>query len=447
MSYVPHSEADRREMLAVIGVRSVAELFEQVPPEYRLDRPLDLPPALSEWEAARLLAGYAAANEPLVCFAGAGIYDHYVPAAVDQILRRSEFYTAYTPYQPEVSQGTLQAIYEFQTMVCELAGMDVANASMYDGATATAEAMLMAHAVAGGRRRAVVVAGTLHPHYRKVLETYNAGVRLELRVAPVGADGRVDGDALRAAAREDVAAVIVQSPNFFGIVEDWAAAAEAAHAVGALLVAVFDPVSLALLRSPGECGADIAVGEGQGLGNAMSFGGPALGLFACRQQFVRYMPGRIAGATVDREGRRGFVLTLQTREQHIRREKATSNICTNHALNALAATVHLAAIGKEGLRRVAEACLRGAHYAYERITALDGFRPLFPGAPFFKEFAVRTPRPARELIAEARRHGILAGVALDRFRDRLDVPDGLLIAVTEKRSRAEIDRLVEVLGG
>src|SRR5690606_31028833 len=305
MSYVPHSPDDVRRMLDVIGVSSVADLFAQIPQEYLLDRPLDLPPPLSEWETARLLTGQAAANEALVCFAGGGIYDHYVPAAVDMILRRSEFYTAYTPYQPEVSQGTLQVIYEFQSLICELTGLDVANASMYDGATATAEAMLMARAVGRGARNAVAVAGNLHPHYRRVLETYNAGVGLEIRTVPYGADGRPDPGALRDAVRDDTAAVIVQSPNFFGVVEDWAAAADVAHAAGALLVAVFDPVSLALLRSPGECGADIAVGEGQGLGNAMSLGGPALGLFACRQQFVRHMPGRIAGATVDQDGRRG----------------------------------------------------------------------------------------------------------------------------------------------
>lgn len=445
MSYIPHSDADVQHMLGVIGVGSIEELFAQIPREYLLDRPLDLPPPLSEWDVARLLSERAATNESLVCFAGGGLYDHYVPAAVDQILRRSEFYTAYTPYQPEVSQGTLQAIYEFQSMICELTGMDAANASMYDGATATAEAMLMSHAVSRGRRRSVVLAGTLHPHYRKVVETYNGGVGLNLRTVGYGPAGTLDLDALRDAVNDDTAAVIVQSPNFFGIIEDWSAAAEIAHAAGALLVAVFDPVSLALLKTPGECGADIAVGEGQGLGNAMSFGGPALGLFTCRMEYVRQMPGRIAGATVDESGHRGYVLTLQTREQHIRRERATSNICTNHALNALAATIHLAAIGRAGLERVAEASLRGAHYAFERLTALDGFEPLFPGGRFFKEFALRTARPARELVDRARRQGILAGISLDRFADRLAIDDGLLIAVTEKRSRAEIDRLVEAL--
>lgn len=443
MSYVPHSDVDVREMLGVIGAESVDELFAQVPREYLLERPLDLPPPLSEWEAGKLLTRLAEEDEPLVCFAGAGIYDHYVPAAVDQILRRSEFYTAYTPYQPEVSQGTLQAIYEFQSMICELTGLDVANASMYDGASATAEAMLMAHAVGRGRRRAIVVGETLHPYYRAVLETYNAAVGLDLRTVPVAEDGRLDMAALEGAVDDHTAAVLVQSPNVYGVIEDWSAAAEAAHARGALLVAVFDPISLALLRSPGECGADIAVGEGQGLGNAMSLGGPGLGLFACRREFVRQMPGRIAGGTVGEGGRRGFVLTLQAREQHIRREKATSNICTNHALNALAATVYLTVVGKSGLRQVAETSVRGAHYAFERLTELDGVEPLFPDSPFFKEFTLRTAMPAADLVQKARARGILAGVPLER----LGAGEGLLVAVTETRSREEIDRLAQALSG
>lgn len=445
MSYVPHSDADVQQMLEVIGVESVEALFEQIPESYRLDRPLRLPAPLSEWETARLVGDLAAENESLLCFAGGGIYDHYSPAALDEMLRRSEFYTAYTPYQPEVSQGTLQAIYEFQSMICELTGMDVSNASMYDGASATGEAVLMARAVARRQRGAVVLADTLHPHYRQVLETYNLGAAMEVRRAAHTADGRLDLDSLRTLVGSDTAAVVVQSPNFFGIIEDWSAAAEIAHAAGALLIAVFDPISLAILRSPGECGADIAVAEGQSLGNAMSVGGPGLGLFACRQDFVRNMPGRIAGATLDEDGQRGFVLTMQTREQHIRREKATSNICTNQALNALAATIYLAAVGRSGLQRVAAASLRNAHLAFERITALDGFEPIFPGGPFFKEFAVRTPRPAAEVVASARKQGVLAGVPLSRFHAAFEVGDGLLVAVTEKRSRQDIERLVTAL--
>ncbi|MBI4539802.1 MAG: aminomethyl-transferring glycine dehydrogenase subunit GcvPA [Gemmatimonadetes bacterium] len=444
MSYVPHSAEDVGAMLETIGVGSVEELYADIPQELVLDRDLELPAPLSEWEVVRLLRSLAALNQLPVCFAGAGIYDHYVPAAVDQILRRAEFYTAYTPYQPEVAQGTLQAIYEFQTIVCELAGLDVANASMYDGASALAEAVHMASVAVGGRRR-LVVSATVHPHYRKVLQTYVAGLGLEVRTVPQQ-NGAGDPDALADAVNGDTAAVVVQSPNFFGVLEGWDDAAEVAHRHGALLVAVFDPVASALLKSPGESGADVAVAEGQPLGNAMSFGGPGVGLLAARREFIRQMPGRIAGATVDARGRRGFVLTLQTREQHIRRERATSNICTNQALNALAATVHVAVLGLSGMRQAAEVSLRKAHYAFERLTAVNGFEPLFPGAPFFKEFAVRTPEPARELIAKALDRAYLAGVDLARFRDAaLGVEDGLLIAVTEKRSREEIDGLVAAL--
>lgn len=444
MTYIPHSAEDLRAMLETIGVSSVEELYGDIPPELRLERDLDLPPPLSEWEVVRLLCSLAEANEPLVCFAGAGIYDHYVPAVVDQILRRSEFYTAYTPYQPEVAQGTLQVIYEFQTIVSELSGLDVANASMYDGASACAEAVHLAASAVDGRR-GLVVSATVHPHYRKVLATYVAGLGLNVRTVPQRR-GVTDLEALADAVDDGTAAVVVQSPNFFGVIEGWDEAAEIAHRRGALLVAVFDPVASAILKSPGESGADIAVAEGQPLGNAMSFGGPGVGLFAARRQFLRRMPGRIAGATVDAEGRRGFVLTLQTREQHIRREKATSNICTNQALNALAATVHVAALGLSGMRQAAEVSLRKAHYAFERLTAMDGLEPLFPEAPFFKEFALRTREPARALVEKARAKGYLAGVDLARFRDpALGVEDGLLVAVTEKRSREEIDGLAAAL--
>lgn len=447
MSRVPHSEADVRRMLEVIGADSLEQLFQQVPQAYRLDKPLDLPAPLSEWETARLVGEMAADNKDLLCFAGGGIYDHYSPAVVDDLLRRPEFYTAYTPYQPEVSQGTLQAIYEFQTMVCELTGLDAANASMYDGGSATAEAVLMARSVFRRKRNVVVLADSLHPHYRRVVETYNRAASVDSRQVGYGADGRLDLAELADRVSEDTAAVVVQSPNFFGIIEDWSKAAEIAHEAGALFIAVFDPISLAILRSPGECGADIAVAEGQSLGNAMSYGGPGLGLFACREKLVRHMPGRIAGATVDGDGQRGFVLTLQTREQHIRREKATSNICTNQALNALAASIYMSAIGREGLRSVAEASLRGAHYAFEQIVALDGYEPAFPNGPIFKEFVVRTPRPAAEIVAAASRQGVLAGIPLNRFEGRFGAEDDqLLVAVTEKRSQDDVDRLVQCLG-
>jgi len=444
MTFVPHSDRDRREMLDRIGAEDLEELFDGVPEEVRLRDPLRLPPVLSEWEALERVRELAGRNPELRVFAGAGMYDHHVPSVVDHLIRRSEFYTAYTPYQPEVSQGTLQVIYEFQTMVCELTGMEVANASIYDGATATGEAALLA--IGSTRREAVVLAGNLHPHYRRVVETYVSGTASAVRTVPVGESGLLDPGAAEAALGDDAACLVVGYPNFFGLLEELGPLADAAHGVGALLVvAVQDPVSLALVRSPGEQGADVVAGEGQAFGNAPSFGGPALGLFAAREEFVRRMPGRIAGATVDEEGRRGYVLTLQTREQQIRREKATSNICTNQGLNALAATIHLAALGRDGLRRVAEGSLQNAHYARRRIEETPGVEPLHPEGAFVREFAVRTGRDSREIVARGVERGLLAGVSLSRFPE-LDAPDGLLLAFTEKRRRAEIDALVELLG-
>ncbi len=445
MSFNPHSEADRQEMLRAIGIKSEDELLADIPAKFRLDGPLDIPSALSEWEAFRTVQERAADNTPVICFAGAGYYDHYVPAAVDHLIRRSEFYTAYTPYQPEVSQGTLQAIYEFQTMVCELTGLDVANASMYDGASAMAEGALMARSIKKNRDK-IVVSGTVHSHYRGVLDTYTLGLDTSIEVVPRTATGSTDMDALAARLDDQTAAVILQSPNFFGIVEDLKAAASLAHDAGALLVAVVDPISLGILKSPGECGADIAVAEGQPLGNGMSYGGPVVGLFAARKEFIRQMPGRIVGAARDAEGRRGYVLTLQTREQHIRREKATSNICTNQGLNALAATIYLATIGREGLRSVAETSAQVAHYAYDRIAELEGFEPMFPDGDFFREFAVRIQEPVRQVIEHGLSKGVLVGVELARFPE-LDIQDGLLIAFTEKRSKADVDKLIAALKG
>ncbi len=444
MSFVPHSDADKREMLRTAGVADLRELYADVPEALLLKEPLDLPEALSEWETVRLLQERAAENASAICFAGAGIYDHHVPAAVDHLIRRSEFYTAYTPYQPEVSQGTLQSIYEFQTMVCELTGMDVANASMYDGASATAEAALMALAVTGRDR--IVLSGGLHPHYRKVVETYVGGQEAILERLPLGGDGRVDVDAAAERVDGDTACLIVQSPNFFGVVEDLPRLAEVAHRTEALLVvAIADGLSLALLRPPGECGADIVAAEGQCFGNAPSFGGPVVGLFASRARFVRQMPGRIVGATVDGGDRRGYVLTLQTREQQIRREKATSNICTNQGLNALAATIYLALVGKEGLRRVAETSVRNAHYVRRRLSE-QGVELLHPDAVVLREFAVQTKRDSRGVLAEGLERGLLAGVSLSRF-PALDAPDGLLLAFTEKHRRSDLDALVELLTG
>ncbi len=444
MSFIPHSEADRREMLDRIGVSDVRDLYDDVPEELILEGDLGIPEALSEWEAVRELNRLAGENRSLVCFAGAGQYDHHVPAAVDHLIRRSEFYTAYTPYQPEVSQGTLQVIYEFQTMVCELTGMDVANASMYDGPSAAAEAAVMSRAVT--RRGRVLAARTVHPHYRKVTDTYLRGLGGKLELVPAGPDGLVDPEALSAALDGDTACFLVQYPNFFGCIEELEPIAEVVHEAGALLVVAADPVALVLLRSPGELGADIVVAEGQPFGNAPSFGGPVVGLFAARQKLVRKMPGRIVGATVDTEDRRGYVLTLQTREQQIRRAKATSNICTNQGLNALAATIHLSLLGREGLREVAESSVQNAHYAWRRLQDVDGVTPLFPDTPFAREFAIATRENSRSILERGFEAGILAGVSLSRFAS-LEAPDGLLLAFTEKRSREEIDRLVDVLAG
>jgi glycine dehydrogenase subunit 1 len=438
LSYIPHTEADRRAMLARVGVASLDELFSEIPAAVRLQRPLALPPGLPEMavdaELRRLAAADAATDA--VCFAGGGMYDRYIPAAERALLQRGEFLTAYTPYQAEVSQGTLQFTFEFQTAMCELTGMEVANASMYDGSTAVAEATLMARAATG--RSAAVVARSLHPEYREVLATYAAGVGFPLREAPCP-DGRTAwGDLVGA----DTAAVVVPYTNFFGIVEDVAAAAELAHAAGALLVVVCEPSTLGVLEAPSRLGADIVVGDGQPLGLPLAFGGPSFGFFAARMDLVRRMPGRIVGMAYDHEGRRGFVLTLQAREQHIRRAKATSNICTNQAYCALAATIYLTLLGPEGLREVGYLSYQKAHYAARALTAVPGVRLAFPAAPFFDEFALRVPQAVVEpLLAR----GYLVGPALGRWYPEL--ADCVLVAVTERRTREEIDGLVAAVRG
>ncbi len=442
MHYIPMTDADRQRMLAAIGVSSFDELIGHIPDQYKLKGLLNLPSGLSEYEATRLLRELSSRNtttDEYVCFLGAGAYDHFIPAAVDHILLRSEFYTAYTPYQAEVSQGTLQATYEYQTLVCELTGMDVANASMYDGASALAEAALMA--VAQKRRRRIVVASTLHPLYREVLDTYTHGQGIEVAEA-AEKNGATDVDSLKAQLQQDTACVLVQHPNFYGILEDVDTVSQATHEAGALLVTSNDPVSLGILKPPGAYDADIATGEGQPLGIPLGFGGPYLGLFAVKQNLVRRMPGRLIGMTVDTQGRRGFVMTLQTREQHIRREKATSNICTNQGLLALAATVHLALLGKQGFRRVAEMSLQKSHYLAQRISELPGYGLAYE-RPFFKEFVVRTPFPAEELVQKLLEKKIFAGVPLSQFYP--DRTHELLVAVTEKRTREEMDRFVIAL--
>ena len=444
MTFNPHTEADRAAMLEAIGVERVDDLFAAIAPEVRA-ADLRLPPALTEMEAAARLAELAGRNQVPTngsTFLGAGSYHHYVPATVGQILARGEFYTAYTPYQPEVAQGTLQVIYEFQSMVAALLGMEVANASMYDGATALAEGALIAVSSSRQKRR-IVVSGTVHPSYREVLRTYLSGLSVDLVELPVPTDGfATSRDDLVPHLGPDLACVVVQYPNFFGAIEDVVAMAEEVHRAGGLLVVAAYPVPLGLLRSPGELGADVVAAEGQALGVPQSYGGPYVGLLATRQRFVRQLPGRLVGMTHDADGKRGYVLALQTREQHIRREKATSNICTNQGLMATAATVHMASLGPAGFREVATRCYQNAHYLADRLTALDGFE-LALDAPFFHEFVVRAPSPASEINARLLDAGIIGGYDLGRLDPALS--HHLLLCATELNGRSSIDALVAAL--
>jgi glycine dehydrogenase subunit 1 len=449
MSYILNTEADQRAMLREIGVKSLDELFEAIPAACRLNRDLAVPPGLTEMELTSHLTELARKNrsaDDAVCFLGGGSYDHFIPAVVDVIASRSEFYTAYTPYQAEASQGSLQAFFEYQTLICQLTGMDVSNASLYDGGSAVAEAALMAMA-ATDRQGPILIAESVHPEYRLNLETYLTNLDSRLVTLPTPS-GRLDPDDVRKALTDDTVCVIVQHPNFFGCLEEVEEIGKLAHERGALFVVSVDPISLGLLRRPGEYGADIVVAEGQGLGTPMQFGGPYLGILACREQFVRKMPGRLVGQTTDRNGKRCWVLTLQTREQHIRREKATSNICTNQGLLALRATVYLAALGPQGLRETAELSLRKAHYAAEQLTRLPGVRLRF-AHPFFKEFVLQVRGDVPAVLSKLLREGYHAGLHLGRWHPSLS--DCLSIAVTEKRTKGEIDGLVEafrkVLGG
>lgn len=444
MRYLPHTEEDRLAMLKSLGLKKSQELFENIPPQLLYTKALDLPEGLSEMEVRLHLRNLAQNNrspEDMVSFLGGGFYDHYIPSAIDHLISRGEFFTAYTPYQAEISQGTLQSIYEFQTLISLLTGMDIANASMYDGATALAEGVLMA--VAFGRKRTnLVVSSTINPLYLQVLSTYLAG-REELELRYVEADqGTTSLAQLEQAVDSGTAAVLIQNPNFYGCLEPAADIANLTHKEGAKLVVCADPISLGILSSPGDYGADIVVGEGQSLGNPSSFGGPGLGFFTAREEFLRNMPGRIVGATVDAEGKRGFTLTLQTREQHIRREKATSNICSNQALNALAASIYLSLMGQQGIAEVAGLCLQKAHYAATKIAGIHGFSLAFP-APFFKEFTVKCPLPASVVVERLLDKGILAGIDLGQFYPEMQ--DCLLVAVTEKRTKEEIDCFVKVL--
>ncbi|MFO7952565.1 MAG: aminomethyl-transferring glycine dehydrogenase subunit GcvPA [Bacillota bacterium] len=442
--YLPLTDEDRREMLSAIGVNSIEDLFSDVPSEVRLQRELDLPPALSETEAIKHLSSLAAKNKHLngcPSFMGAGVYDHFIPSVIKHITGRSEFYTSYTPYQAEISQGILQAIFEYQTLICQLTGMEVANASMYDGGTAVAEGAIMG--CGATRRSKALVSQSVSPFYRAVLGNYFNSRGLELEEIPLKG-GHTDFASLENMLDESVASVILQTPNFFGLVEELNGVADVVHNHKAVLVVSVDPLSLPLLQSPGDYGADIVVGEGQSLGVPPSFGGPLLGIMAARSRFVRQMPGRIAGETVDSEGNRGYVLTLQTREQHIRREKASSNICSNEALVALAAAVYMASMGPQGMREVSEQCLQKAAYAKEKITALDGFEAVYPGYNF-KEFAVKVPGKPENLNSKLLQKNIFGGVDITPFYPELE--NTMLFAITEKRTREEIDTLVRELEG
>jgi glycine dehydrogenase subunit 1 len=439
VSYLSLTDADRDAMLAAIGVETVEELFRDIPAGVRFDRELAVPPALTEVELQRHLTELAGRNVvDEVCFLGAGIYDHHVPAVVDAVLQRGELLTAYTPYQPEMSQGVLQAVFEYQTAICELTGMDVSNASGYDGTTVAADACFVAKHATG--RSKIVITEATNPQVRQVVKTYAPGFGLEVVEVP-HEGGVTDPQRVREAA-QDAAAVIFQTPNFFGCLEAAPDLAAAANDAGAMAIAHVDPISLGVLEAPGNYGCAMAIGEGQPAGNAMCYGGPHYGFLAARSAFIRRLPGRIVGETVDAAGERGYVLTLQTREQHIRREKATSNITTNQTLLALAGLVHLSVLGPQGLRELGETCMALAGYAKEQLVA-NGLELVFPEQATFKEFAVRTGRNAREALADARANGIYAGYPLGRDYPGLD--DALLVAVTEKRTVEEIDRLVEVL--
>jgi glycine dehydrogenase subunit 1 len=445
MTYIPISSRERDAMLKTIGVKSLDDLFEDVPSRFRFPE-LDLPPALTEMEAAADLADIAAGNEhvrgDLISFLGAGIYNHYIPAVVDHILRRGEFYTAYTPYQPEISQGTLQAIFEYQSLIATLTGMEVSNASHYDGATAAAEAVSLAFAQFRGKRRKVVLSPAVHPQYRAVIRTYTQGMELALTGDDPSADLEAGPESLEHLIDDQTMLIIVQYPDFFGRIYDYARLISAAHAHGALACIVTNPTALALLKTPGAMDADVVVGDGQPLGIPMWFGGPTLGFFTTKKAYVHKMAGRLVGETVDSRGQRAYVLTLTAREQHIKRERATSNICTNQGLLALAAAVYLSILGRNGMRQVAELCYHKAHYAAKQLGLIKSMGLCFD-QPFFHEFALCVNKPASEVNAHLLEHGILGGY--DLGQDYPSLKDHLLIAVTEMNSKEDIDALVKVL--
>ncbi|PTM58471.1 aminomethyl-transferring glycine dehydrogenase subunit GcvPA [Desmospora activa] len=442
--YLPMTEEDRQAMLAVLGISSVDQLFDEIPEQVRFRARLSLPEAMDEISLTRHMSRLAGNNTPLtqaVSFLGAGAYEHYIPSVVNHVISRSEFYTAYTPYQPEISQGELQAIFEFQTMICELTGMEVANSSMYDGPTALAEAAGVAAAVT--RKKEILISRTVHPESRTILATQAKGLGLDIKEIPEKG-GVTDWDALNAALSSNTAAVVVQSPNFFGNLENLERASDLAHRQKALFIVSINPISLGLLKPPGEYGADMVVGDAQPMGIPLQFGGPHCGFFAVTRQLMRKVPGRIVGQTVDEDGERGFVLTLQAREQHIRREKATSNICSNQALNALAAAVWMTALGKQGLQELARLNLDKAGYAYQRLSQVPGVEPLF-NQPYFNEFALKLPKSVGAINRGLLQRGIIGGY--DLGRDYPEHEGAMLLAVTEMRTKEEIDGLAGALEG
>jgi len=442
MTYIPISPKERDAMLVAVGVKTLDDLFKDVPAKHRFPN-LDLPPALTEMEAAAELADIAASNEQvrgdLISFLGAGMYNHYIPAVVDHILRRGEFYTAYTPYQPEISQGTLQAIFEYQSLIAALTGMEVSNASHYDGATAAAEAVNLAWAQYRGKRKKIVLSPAVHPQYREVIRTYTQGMDLE-----IAGGVHVDSNPkeLETLIDDNTLIVILQYPDFYGRIYDYTKLIERAHEQGALVCVAANPTALALFKTPGAMGADIVVGEGQPLGIPMWYGGPSLGFFATKKSFIHKMAGRLVGETVDNKGQRAYVLTLTAREQHIKRERATSNICTNQGLLALASAVYMSVLGKSGMKQVAELCYQKAHYAANALSKLNGYSLKY-NEPFFHEFTLVCPKPAAEINAHLLEHSILGGY--DLGQDDPSLQNHMLVAVTEMNSKEEIDALVEVL--
>lgn len=449
MPYLFNTPEQQQEMLQAIGVDSVETLFATIPSELRLNRPLNIPPALTEMELQAHVSNLAEKNvgpSSRVCMLGGGVYDHFIPAAVDEIAGRGEFYTAYTPYQAEASQGSLQTFFEFQSLICRLTGMDVSNASLYEGGTCVSEAAFMAMRVTNRHNR-IVLLGSMHPEYRQVVESYLNHLNCEVIVVP-SVNGCVDPADVDKAMNDQTACLVIQHPNFFGTLEEAEQLTEIAHKYGALSVVSYDPISLGLLNRPGDYGADIAIAEGQSLGTPLQFGGPYLGLFSCSKKFVRRMPGRLIGQTVDRNGKSCFVLNLQAREQHIRRDKATSNICSNQGLIAIRATVYLSLLGKQGIREVAELSCRKAHYAAEQLSQIEGLSLLFNDRPFFKEFVLSCSEGPDYLLRKARQAGFDLGPELSRFEFQTDsetYQTGVLVAITEQRTREEIDRLVMAL--